>query len=263
MSDTEYVSIWMRPERPARGPKPAYSRAQITEAAVRIADAEGLEAASMRRIAAEIGAGAMSLYRYVPSREDLVELMYDHVFGEQALPDRPSGDWRADLTLMAHAMRATLLRHPWVAVAPRGRPSIGPNQLRLTEFGAGALDLGIPIDDILTYAGLLHGYVANVTRDELAWIEEKRRSGMSPEDLMVRNSPYVRRLLASGRYPMFQRIVMDARQPHMSMDERFAYGLERVLKCIEAALPDDVREAAAERARNAVSSSGGAVGAEG
>ncbi|MFC7586099.1 TetR/AcrR family transcriptional regulator [Nonomuraea antimicrobica] len=81
MADAEYTNIWMRPERPARGPKPAYSRAQIAEAAVRIADAEGAEAVTMRRIAAEIGAGAMSLYRYVPSRDDLIVLVADRLQG--------------------------------------------------------------------------------------------------------------------------------------------------------------------------------------
>jgi AcrR family transcriptional regulator len=231
-----YVNIWMRPERPARGPRPAYSRAQITEAAVRIADAEGLDAASMRRIAAEIGTGAMSLYRYVPNRNNLIELMVDHVFGELDLPSKPSGDWRADLTLFAERARAVGLRHPWFVEAAR-QPSFGPNQLRAVEFGMGALDVGIPIDDVLILMGLLTAYVDNAVRQEQGWEEVERRSGMTREQWMYSSSPYVQQLIESGEHPMFTRIVKDARQFHMGADAAFRYGLERVLDCIEAALP--------------------------
>ena len=123
----ERASIWSVPERQGRGPRPAYSRAQITEAAVRIADAEGLDAASMRRIAADLGTGAMSLYRYVPSRDDLIELMVDHVLLEAGIPDRPTGDWRADLTLVAENTRRIWRAHPWLAGLRRPRATFGPS----------------------------------------------------------------------------------------------------------------------------------------
>jgi AcrR family transcriptional regulator len=229
--------IWMRQERPARGPRPAYSRAQITAAAIRIADAEGLEAASMRRVAAEIGAGTMSLYRYVPRREDLIQLMIDAVIGELDLPERPSGDWRADLTLIAHGERALGLRHPWLTVLRRVRPMFGPNTLRLLEFGGGALDgFGLSIDEMMSLYGLLDGYVQNSVRDQLGWVEEERLTGLSMEQWMINSAPYVRRLIESGEYPIFERIVRDARQPHMDHDARFRYGLDRVLDSIAAGL---------------------------
>lgn len=237
MSDAEYVNIWMRPERPARGPKPAYSRAQITEAAVRIADAEGLEAATMRRIAAEIGAGAMSLYRYVPSRDDLIDLMADRLQGEIDVEGMPSGDWRADLTRYAHGLRAMWLRHPWIATVHRSRPSFGPNQLRLIEGAAGALDAHVPIDENLALMGILNGYVEGAVRDEISWAEEVRRSGLSEPEWMARSFPRVQQLIASGEYPIFAKIVTEARQLHLSRDDQFRYGLERILDCIAAALP--------------------------
>ncbi|MFI0356401.1 TetR/AcrR family transcriptional regulator [Actinomadura sp. 9N407] len=236
MTDAEYVSIWMRPERPARGPKPAYSRAQITEAAVRIADAEGLEAATMRRIAAEIGAGAMSLYRYVPSRDDLIELVADRLMGEIDLEGVPSGDWRADLAHYADEWRAMWLRHPWATTVHRSLPSFGPNQLRVIERVMGALDAHVPIDDNLSLMGLLNGYVESSVREEVGWAEEVRRSGLTEADWMARSSPYVHRLLESGEYPVFTKIVMEARGPHLSRDDQFRYGLERVLDCIAAAI---------------------------
>lgn len=237
MGDGEYVSIWMRPERPVRGPKPAYSRAQITEAALRIADAEGLEAATMRRIAAEIGAGAMSLYRYVPSRDDLIELMADRLMGEIDVTGMPSGDWRADLTRYALEVRAMWLRHPWIATAHRSLPSFGPHQLRVIEGVMGALDPHVSIDENLGLMAILSGYVESAVREEISWAEEVRRSGLSESEWMARSSPYVHHLMACGKYPIFTKIVVEASQPHLSRDDQFRYGLERVLDCIAAALP--------------------------
>ncbi|MFD7455127.1 TetR/AcrR family transcriptional regulator [Kitasatospora sp. NPDC059827] len=241
MTDAEYVNIWMRPERPARGPKPAYSRAQIAEAAVRIADAEGLEAATMRRIAAEIGAGAMSLYRYVPGRDELIQLMADRLMGEIDVEGMPSGDWRGDLTRYAHGLRAMWLRHPWIATVHRALPGFGPRQLRLIEGVMGVLDAHLPIDENLGLMAVLNGYVEGAARDEVSWTEEVRRSGVSEEEWQARSYPYVRQLLESGEYPIFGRIALEARGPRLGRDEQFRIGLERVLDCIAAALPPEAR----------------------
>ncbi|MEV0130707.1 TetR/AcrR family transcriptional regulator [Dactylosporangium sp. NPDC050688] len=237
MTDAEYVNIWMRPERPAYGPKPAYSRAQITEAAIRIADAEGLEAATMRRIAAEIGAGAMSLYRYVPSRDNLVELMTDRVMGEIDVTGMPSGDWRADLTRYAGGLRAIWLRHPWIATVQRSLPSFGPNQLSLIEGLMGVLDTVVSIDENLGLIAMLNSYIEGTVREEISSAKEFRRSGLSESEWMARSHPYVDRLVKSGEYPIFTKIVMEASHPHLSRDDQFQYGLQRVLDCIASALP--------------------------
>lgn len=237
MTGAEYMNIWMRPERPARGPKPAYSRPQIADAAVRIADAEGLQAATMRRIAAEIGAGAMSLYRYVPSRDDLIELMTDRLMGEIDVEGLPSGDWRADLARYANGLRAMWLRHPWIATVHRSLPSFGPNHLLLIERVMGALDAHVSIDGNLALMAILNGYIEGAVRDEVSWAEEVRRSGLSEPEWLARSYPRIHQLLASGGYPIFSRIVMEARQPRLTRDGQFRYGLERVLDCIAAALP--------------------------
>lgn len=237
MPDAEYVNIWMRPERAAYGPSPVYSRAQITEAAVRIADAEGLEAATMRRIAAEIGAGAMSLYRYVPSRENLVELMADQVMGEIDLAGMPSADWRADLTRYADGLRAMWMRHPWIATVQRSLPSFGPNQLLLVERLMGVLDPFVSIDENLGLVALLNGYIEGTVREEISSARELRRSGLSESEWMARSHTYIDQLMKSGDYPLFTKIVMEARQPHLSRDDQFRHGLQRVLDCIAAALP--------------------------
>src|SRR4051812_776442 len=94
------TTIWARPERATRGPKPAYTRDEITSVAVRIADEEGVDAVSMRRVANELGAGTTSLYRYFEKKSELFELMADAVVGELPLPPL-TGDWIADLRAFA------------------------------------------------------------------------------------------------------------------------------------------------------------------
>lgn len=191
----------------------------------------------MRRIAAEIGAGAMSLYRYVPSRDDLVDLIADRLMGEIDVEGMPSGDWRADLTRYADGMRAMWLRHPWVATVNRSRSSFGPNQLLLIERLMGALDAYLSIDENLSLMAILNGYVEGAAREEVSQIEEIRRSGLSQEEWMAQSAPRVQQLMESGDYPIFTKIVLEARQLHLSSDEQFRGGLGRVLDCIAAALP--------------------------
>lgn len=116
--------IWQRPERGARGPVPAYSRERIAEVAIALADGEGIEAVTMRRIAKELGTGAMTLYRYLPTKEDLYAVVIDQALGYE--PQEPTGDVRADLATFARRYRETLRRHPgWRTPSPAG-PSWDP-----------------------------------------------------------------------------------------------------------------------------------------
>src|SRR5580700_1660364 len=130
--------IWMRPEHAATGRPAQRSRAEITAAAVTIADREGLDAVSMRRVAAELGTGAASLYRYVDNREDLLDLMSDAVGAEYELAG-PTGDWRADLVSAGEQMRAIMLRHPWLASLLPVRAALGPHGVALLEYVLTAL----------------------------------------------------------------------------------------------------------------------------
>ncbi|GAA2615483.1 TetR/AcrR family transcriptional regulator C-terminal domain-containing protein [Dactylosporangium fulvum] len=237
----QQVSIWMQPENVERsgpGRRPGYSRAQIVEVAVRIADAEGIDAATMRRIAQEMGTGAMSLYRYVPKRDDLIDLMLDAVLGEIDLPERASGDWRADLSLVAHRTRGVGLSHPWQVALAR-RPTLGPNSLRVYDFMLGALDgFGLHIDEMTSLSGMVSDYVASAVRDEIGWLDHARHTGMDRRQWMAEYvGPYVRRVVESGKYPMFNRTIREGRLSHMSPDARFRYGLDHVLNGIAAALP--------------------------
>ncbi|MFD7548104.1 TetR/AcrR family transcriptional regulator [Streptomyces sp. NPDC059578] len=133
-----------RGQRPGRcGPGVArarrHRRAAITAAAVAVADAEGLEAVTMRRVAAEVGAGVMSLYSYAPDKETLLELMVDRVSGELPTGGTPCGHWRAEAKAIAHLQRALMLRHPWLPVALSSRRTPGPNTLAFLEYALAAL----------------------------------------------------------------------------------------------------------------------------
>jgi AcrR family transcriptional regulator len=233
------MSVWMRPERGARGPRPGHSRDEIAAAAVRIADAEGVEAVSMRRVAGEVGAGATSLYRYVSRKDDLLELMIDAAEGEDPPPAEPSGDWRADLRGFARRTRAMILRHPWMATMSGGRATLGPNQLRVMEFTYGVIAaLGLDIDETLVLGGTLQAFVRGYVMGELAEREAVRRSGLGLEEWLRTQGPYVRSIVEGGRFPMFTRIVIEARAPHdPNRDERgFTEGLELLLDAFAARL---------------------------
>ncbi len=226
----------MRPERPQRGPQPSHSRAEIAAAAVRIADAEGVEAVSMRRVAAEVGSGTMSLYRYVSRKDDLLDLMVDAVMGEMDLPAAPSGDWRADLTLQARGGRAVGIRHPWLSELSAGRPPLGPNGLRAIEFALGAVEgLGLDIDGMSRVVGILTAFVRGFVQAELAEQEARRRTGLDLNQWRATRAAYIRMLIDSGRHPMLRRIVLDARDPDPDSD--FETALGQVLDGLAATLP--------------------------
>ena len=217
--------------KPSRGPKPAYSKEKIAALAIRIADAEGLEAASIRRIAAKLGSGAASLYRYVANKQDLFDLMADSVLGEDRMP-RSSRDWRAGLRKAAGLYRAMYLRHPWMLTVSGFRMLNGTNLLRWFEFTLSAIDgHGLDIDEMLVLSNTLFAYARGHAASEIGEREASVRSGMSRAGWMTEHAESVRSIVESGRFPYFNRIVKDAVTPHRkAMEERgFQEGLECLL----------------------------------
>jgi AcrR family transcriptional regulator len=184
------VSIWMRPERSAVGRPAQWNRAEITEVALRIADADGLDAVSMRRVAAELGTGAASLYRYVETREDLLDLMTDATGAEYELTP-PTGDWLADLVAFGEQARATFHRHRWLAGLVITRPVIGPNGTALLEHFLTLLQ-GHPaaIRAKMEAFGMLNGITAAFALHEQA-----------DPGLQARNLAYLGHALTSGGHP--------------------------------------------------------------
>lgn len=131
--------LWGERSAPSRGPRPKMSVEKIVATAVAVADAEGLGALSMQRVAAELGYTTMSLYRYVPAKEQLIDLMADHAIGQPPSVDEEDGDWRAAVSGWAHAMWRVYHRHPWLLKVQVDRPPVGPNQLAWLECGLRSL----------------------------------------------------------------------------------------------------------------------------
>jgi AcrR family transcriptional regulator len=198
--------VWARAERPPRGRARGLGRERIVHAAIAIADREGLDALTMRRVAGELGAGTMSLYWYVRSKDELIELMRDEVAGELTLKEA-SGDWRADLERFARDLRASFLRHPWLASVLVGLPPIGPNSLRQDELALAVVgDLGLDVQTQVAIPAAVYSFVVGFVLRELDEQEVRRRTGASEQEWLASVAPYLERTLATGRYPNLQRV---------------------------------------------------------
>ncbi|MEU1310520.1 TetR/AcrR family transcriptional regulator C-terminal domain-containing protein [Streptomyces cinnamoneus] len=196
-SGVDPQELWLTSDRPRRGRRPAFSREAITAAAVALADAEGLDAVTMRRVASEVGAGVMSLYSYAPDKATLIELMVDHVSGELPVSEAPTGDWRADLKAIARLQRALMLRHPWLPAALSTRRSLGPNTLAFLERALAALrPAGLDGAAKLEVFAQLTGFVAGHVAHEIAQAAAAR----SPERAAA-EARYLAVVAADGHHP--------------------------------------------------------------
>ncbi|WP_327666762.1 MULTISPECIES: TetR/AcrR family transcriptional regulator [unclassified Streptomyces] len=220
--------IWARPERTGRGPRPAYTRADIAAAAVRIADSGGLDAVSMRHVAAELGCGTMSLYNYVPRKEDLYELMVDAVSGEHELWE-PSGDWRGDMRRVAGQTRALMHRHPWMTRLMSPVYGFSPNALRYLEHCLVCLDpLQARYGMKMQLVGMLNGCVTSYVATELAAAERTRSLPWSAEEESAARIAYLGSQVAGGAYPRMAAAFTEDPGP-IDLDGAFDLMVERML----------------------------------
>jgi AcrR family transcriptional regulator len=184
------ASIWLRRERSAAGRPAQWSRAEITQVALRVADAEGLDAVTMRRVAAELGTGAASLYRYVQTREDLLDLMTDAT-GAEYEPAPPTGDWLADLIAFGEQARLIFRRHRWLAGLTITRPVIGPNgTARIEHFLTLLQEHPAGVEAKMEAFAMLNGITAAFALYEQA-----------DPGLQARNLAYLGHALTSGQHP--------------------------------------------------------------
>jgi AcrR family transcriptional regulator len=244
--DEPVEPVWARPHPSGR--RAPRSREDIAAAAIAVADAEGVAAISMRRVASELGLGTMSLYHYVRSKDELIDLISDAILGGQLVSDEELGrGWREGLTAIAHATRRNFERHPWLigAMRPRPRAVPGPNALRHFDQSVAAVAAtGADIKTQMEIIALVDDYVFGFAVRAIIAGLEGREEDADPGWLDT-VFDYMRRELDTGAYPNVQRIVdanraegrRDEELSMMVMDEgRFARGLERVLDGVEAEL---------------------------
>jgi AcrR family transcriptional regulator len=189
------LDMWTRV--PPSGRRPRLSRDDLAATAVRLADGEGFAALSMRRLAAELDVGTMTLYHYVRTKDELLTVVMDEVMSEVVVPaDEPiPTDWREALTLIAGRSRAAMERHPWI-LDINDDPPIGPNSVRHFDQSLQAVaNLDAPLADKLDIVGLVDEYVFGYC---LAKRNSVHADETSDEDDMV---SYVSVLIETGAYP--------------------------------------------------------------
>ncbi|GCD43666.1 TetR/AcrR family transcriptional regulator [Streptomyces paromomycinus] len=195
--------LWGTGERPTRGPKPGLTLDRIVTAAVAVADAEGIGAVSMRRVAAELGVGTMSLYRYVPGKGELLDLMLDKIaaFGADGFPG-PEAGWRAVLENVARRAWRLHHLHPWLLQVDQTRPLLGPNSVDVLEHTVrGMSGLALPDPQKMRLLTVVEGYVAGAARTRLNSAMAEKRTGATDEEWWKIQGPFLVKAMETGRYP--------------------------------------------------------------
>jgi len=232
----EVAAAWGVRERSHKGPKPALSLAKIVDAAVQIADTEGLDAVSMGRVATALGAAPMSLYRHVASKEELRRLMVDAAWGDPPGPLAPGETWRDGLSRWAWAMRANARRHPWVVRIPISGLPILPREIAWFEEALACLaGTGLTEARKASVIMLVSGYVRNLAATEADIIAAVMASGQDYDEWMRSYPRMLGQLTDARRFPALAAFIEagvfdQADDP----DDEFIFGLDRILDGIAA-----------------------------
>jgi AcrR family transcriptional regulator len=232
-------TVWARDEEQSSGPQPL-SRKAIVAAAVEIADADGLEAVSIRRLATKLDARPMSLYSHIGRKGDLIDLMVDEVMAGAIIPGGPpTDDWREALRQIARRTRESTRAHPWMIAAAFHRPFLGPNTLRHIDQSLAAVS-ELPLSPERKRAVLLavDTYTLGFVRWEV--MSPKGDKGGTPCAGRPEGGPtaaemdaYIAAQAASGDYPYLAEFV--GREMVLGVKaEKFEIGLEWLLTGIAA-----------------------------
>ncbi|MFC4049492.1 TetR/AcrR family transcriptional regulator [Actinomadura syzygii] len=241
---TPSPSVWLRPERPSRDRR--LSRDRIVARAVAVLDAEGARGLSMRRIASDLGVTAGSLYWYVTTKDELLELALDHVLGEVAEDGAaPADRWRDALGGLARRHRAMLLRHPWVLSGLAGQPNLGPNALALAEAGLTILSrAGFADGDLDAALAVVNDHVVGAMMAETSWRAALDRTGGGAE-WRDQAADHLRRI--ADEHPLLGARMSAAAGAEIDVDRecerRFAFALDCLLDGLEARRPSPCGDA--------------------
>jgi AcrR family transcriptional regulator len=228
------AAAWGARAPATKGPKPGLSLDRIVAAGVAIADADGLAAVSMNRVAKELGSSAMSLYRYVESKDELLTLMVDKALG--TVPAAAlDNDWRAGLARWAWGTVEAMRAHPWTTHVPITGPPLGPNSIAWFEDALRCMrDTGLAEAEKASIVMMLSGYVSNHVMLMAEVQTHFLDAAATPHDAMRGYGDTLRRLTDADRFPALHAVldagVFDQADPP---DDEFAFGLERILDGIE------------------------------
>lgn len=227
--------LWREARGPAahqRGPRQTLTVDKIVDAAIELADAEGLAVVTMRRVAQALDVAPMSLYTYVPGKAELIDLMLDTAYARMPRTE-PAGGWRARVTAVAGDNRALYERHPWVSAVTTSRPPLGPGLVAKYEHELRAFD-GIGLDDVEMDAALTFvlGFVETCARAAADARAAQHESAMSDAELWAANEPLLSKVFDAEKSPVASRVGSAAGAAYggaYNPDHSYAFGLQRVL----------------------------------
>jgi AcrR family transcriptional regulator len=217
---------WGLRDAGTRGPKRGLTLERIVAAGIKVALTDGLAALSMARIAAELGVGTMSLYRYVAAKDELLALMVDQALGAPP-PGAPGEDWRAGLRRWAVGLRAAYGRHPWSLRVPISGPPLGPNNVAWLDNALGALaGTALSEQDKLSTVLLLSGFV----RNDATLIADFAAAAAGEPVMPPGYGEVLARLIDPEQLPSLHRaIVSGSLDDEDDIDAEFEFGLARIL----------------------------------
>ncbi|MEV0644219.1 TetR/AcrR family transcriptional regulator [Phytomonospora sp. NPDC050363] len=225
--------LWGVHERSSRGPKQGLTIEAIVRAAIELADAEGLSALSMRKVAERLGVGAMTLYTYVPGKDELIGLMIDAVQAERPARRDSAEGWREKLEQVARDNWDLCHRHMWLVQAGSERNPVGPHSMDVYEDELACVSgIGLTPGEMVQVLSLMSGYVDGAARAAVQVIQEERRTGLTREQWWEQISPAFDKFIDYERYPTVLS-TGDAESHAHGPRENFEFGLARVLDGIE------------------------------
>ncbi|WP_293696390.1 TetR/AcrR family transcriptional regulator [uncultured Agrococcus sp.] len=230
-----HALLWNGLPQSGKGPKPSLSLEQILTAAIAIADDEGIDALSMRRLAKDLEVGAMSLYRYVPGKLELLSLMLDQVMAlpvetrtDAAFETEQTEGWLRTLELYAWQHRARYLRHPWFLHVSIARPMLGPNSVaELERIVAELRTLPLSDREKIALVTTIDGFVTGTVQQRVMEESAAQETGISDEEFWERQAPHLIQAMESGRFPVLATMSEDMFDG--SWEQDFAFGLRHLL----------------------------------
>ncbi|GEC08728.1 TetR family transcriptional regulator [Streptomyces spinoverrucosus] len=237
------ASVWLEGKAPrggrGGGQPSGLDRARITEVTVRLLDAEGLAKFSMRRLAAELNVTAMSVYWYVDTKDDLLELALDAAFGELRLPDPDADeDWRDQLRALATEYRALLVRHPWLSPLAGTYLNIGPNALAFSRVVQRVIrKTGLPAHRLTSGISAVLQFVYGYGTIEGHFLARVAETGMTPDDYFQQAMSSVSERPETAEVIQESKDIMAARGGDTvaeMLDRDFTFALDLLVAGIEA-----------------------------
>lgn len=224
--------LWRAPEAPSA--RSGLTVGRLVDEAIDLVGEVGLAGLSMRRVAERLGVGTMSLYTYVPGKDELVMLMVERAFADLRADLPTAGGWRAQLDALARGYWALYHAHPWLLDVPVTRPVVGPNAFDRYERELQVVDgLGLDEYEMTGVVELIHGHVEGVARRAMEARYDAERSGLSDNEWWSQVEPVLVEVLEGRDYPISERVGEAIGAPHTDPTFLFEFGLARILDGVE------------------------------